>query len=42
MNLLKIECWNKLSTTMKLYICIGAAFMVVVVIENIATAMLRG
>jgi len=42
MNLLKIECWNELSTTMKVYICIGAAFMAVILIENIAVAMLRG
>jgi len=42
MNLLKIDVWKELSTTTKLYICIGAAFMVVVVIENIAVALLGG
>lgn len=42
MNLLKIAVWKELSTTMKLYICMGAAFMVVILIENIAVAMLRG
>jgi hypothetical protein len=42
MNLLKIECWKELNIVMKVYICIGAAFMAVILIENIAVAMLRG
>ena len=42
MNLLKIAVWKELNIVMKVYICIGAAFMVVILIENIAVAMLRG
>jgi hypothetical protein len=42
MNLLKIECWKELNIVMQVYICIGAAFMAVILIENIAVAMLRG
>lgn len=40
MNLLKSTVWNELGITMKLYICMGAAFMSVLIIENIAVAML--
>ena len=40
MNLLKSTVWNELGITMKLYICIGAAFMAVILLENIVVAML--
>jgi hypothetical protein len=40
MSLLKSAVWNEISTTMKLYILMGTAFMAVLIIENIAVAML--
>ena len=40
MNLLKSTVWNELGITMKLYICMGAAFMAVILLENIVVAML--
>ena len=40
MNLLKSAVWNELSIVMKAYILMGAGFMAVVIIENIAVAIL--
>ena len=42
MNLLKIAVWKELNIVMKVYICIGAAFMAVILIEDIVVTMLRG
>lgn len=40
MNLLKSTVWNELNIVMKVYILMGTAFMTVLIIENIAVAML--
>ncbi len=40
MSLLKSAVWNELNIVMKTYILIGTAFMAVLIIENIAVAML--
>ena len=40
MNLLKSEVWKELGIPMKLYVCMGAAFMAVILLENIVVTML--